>query len=117
MKRKIDETLRAWKQRSQGTSALLMDGARRVGKSYTAETFARSEYSSHLLIDFSYPRPGTLDCFNEDVHDLDLFFAKLSALYGVRLFRRKSLVIFDEVQLFPRARQLIKQLVADGRYD
>lgn len=117
MRRKIYEKLEQWKNRSQGSTALMIEGARRVGKSYIAESFAHNEYKSYILIDFSFPRPGTLACFEEDIYDLDLFFAKLSALYGKQLFRRESLIIFDEVQLFPRARQLIKQLVADGRYD
>jgi predicted AAA+ superfamily ATPase len=69
------------------------------------------------MIDFSYPRPGTLACFKEDSYDLDLFFVKLSAIYGRQLYKRESLIIFDEVQLYPPARQLIKHLVADGRYD
>ena len=117
MKRKIYGRLQQWKEQSQGASALLIDGARRVGKSYIAEAFAKNEYKSYLLIDFSYPRPGTLACFKEDAYDLDLFFAKLSAIYGRQLYKRETLVIFDEVQLHPPARQLIKQLVADGRYD
>ena len=117
MQRKIYEQIKQWKNRSQGTSALLIEGARRVGKSYIAEIFAQNEYKSYILIDFSLPRPGTLACFEEDSYDLDIFFAKLSAIYGKQLFRRESLIIFDEVQLYPRARQLIKHLIADGRYD
>ena len=117
MRRKIYEKLKKWKETSQGTTALLIEGARRVGKSYIAEEFARHEYKSYLLIDFSLPRPGTLKCFEEDNYDFDIFFAKLSAIYGKQLFRRESLIIFDEVQLYPKARQLIKHLVADGRYD
>ena len=117
MQRKIYEQIKQWKNRSQGTSALLIEGARRVGKSYIAENFAQNEYKSYILIDFSLPRPGTLACFEEDSYDLDIFFAKLSAIYGKQLFRRESLIIFDEVQLYPRARQLIKHLIADGRYD
>lgn len=117
MERKILQNFREWKERSAGKTALLVDGARRVGKSYAVEEFARSAYKSHLTIDFSYPRPGTLEAFRDDSYDLDLFFAKLSALYGVQLHRRESLIVFDEVQLFPQARQLVKHLVADGRYD
>lgn len=117
MRRKIYEKIKQWKDRSQGSSALLIEGARRVGKSYITEAFAQNEYKSYILIDFSLPRPGTTACFEEDSYDLDLFFAKLSAIYGKQLFRRESLIIFDEVQLYPRARQLIKHLVADGRYD
>lgn len=117
VERKIYGRLQQWKAESQGSSALLIDGARRVGKSYIAEAFARQEYRSYIMIDFSYPRPGTLACFKEDSYDLDLFFAKLSAIYGRQLYKRESLIIFDEVQLYPPARQLIKHLVADGRYD
>lgn len=117
MERKIIQKFNEWKSRSNGKTALLIDGARRIGKSYAVEEFAKAEYKSYLLIDFSYPRPGTLKCFQEDCHDLDMFFAKLSAIYGVQLFRRESVVIFDEVQLYPPARQLIKHLVKDGRYD
>ena len=95
----------------------MIDGARRVGKSYIAEEFAKNEYRSYILIDFAYPRPGVLQCFREDTYDLSLFFSKLSAIYSTPLYQRESLIIFDEVQLFPQARQLIKQLVADGRYD
>ena len=117
MKRKIYDKLVEWKNRSQGTTAILIDGARRVGKSYVAEEFAKRAYRSYLLIDFAYPRPGVLDCFREEAYDLSMFFSKLSAIYGTVLYPRESLVIFDEVQLFPSARQLIKQLVKDGRYD
>ena len=117
MKRKIYQRMLAWKQRSQGSSALMLDGARRVGKSFTAAEFGRQEYKNCLLIDFSYPKPGTIQCFREDAYDLDLFFAKLSAIYRTPLPKRETLIIFDEVQLFPPARQLIKHLVADGRYD
>lgn len=117
MKRKIYEQMKLWKEHSKGTTALLIDGARRVGKSFIAQEFARQEYSSHIIIDFSSPRAGTVECFRDDVYDLDLFFAKLSALYGQILHRRESLIVFDEVQLYPQARQLIKHLVADGRYD
>ena len=117
MKRKFYDVLTQWKKRSKGTTALMIDGARRVGKSYIAEEFAKNEYRSYILIDFAYPRPGVLQCFREDAYDLSLFFSKLSAIYSTPLYQRESLIIFDEVQLFPQARQLIKQLVADGRYD
>ena len=117
MKRKIYEKLKIWKENSKGKTALLIDGARRVGKSYIAEQFAKTEYKSYILIDFSYPKPGTIECFREDAYDLDMFFAKLSAIYNQHLYIRESLIIFDEVQLYPMARQLIKHLVADGRYD
>ena len=117
MERKIYKKLKEWKERSKGTSALLIDGARRVGKSYIAQEFAKNEYKSFILIDFSYPNPEVIKCFEEDYYDLDAFFTKLSLIFRVALHKRESLVIFDEIQLYPRARQLIKHFVADGRYD
>ena len=117
MERKIYKKLKEWKERSKGTSALLIDGARRVGKSYIAQEFAKNEYKSIILIDFSYPNPEVIKCFEEDYYDLDAFFTKLSLIFRVALHKRESLVIFDEIQLYPRARQLIKHFVADGRYD
>jgi predicted AAA+ superfamily ATPase len=106
-----------WKRESNGTSALLIDGARRVGKSFLAEQFAKNEYRSYILIDFGNAPRDILDLFENDSADLDLFFAKLSAFYATVLYKRESLIVFDEVQQYPRARQLIKYLVADGRYD
>ena len=107
----------SWKEKSQGETALLIDGARRVGKSYIVEHFAEQEYKSHIIIDFGKAPQDILDLFIYDSSDLDLFFAKLSAFYATILYKRQSLIVFDEVQQFPRARQLIKYLVADGRYD
>ena len=117
LKRKIYNELLAWKQKSNGQTALLIDGARRVGKSYIAELFARQEYKSHIIIDFGNAPQDILDLFVYESTDLDLFFAKLGAFYSTVLHKRESLIVFDEVQQFPRARQLIKYLVADGRYD
>lgn len=117
LKRKIYDELLAWKQRSHGETALLIDGARRVGKSYIVGLFARQEYKSHILIDFGNAPQDILDLFIHESTDLDLFFAKLSAFYATVLYKRESLIVFDEVQQFPRARQLVKYLVADGRYD
>ncbi len=117
MKRKIYQKLLDWKVKSQGSTALLLDGARRVGKSYIAETFGRTEYKSFLLVDFGRAAQEVRDLFLHDSADFELFFAKLSAYYGTRLYLRESLIIFDEVQQFPFARQLIKYLVLDGRYD
>ncbi len=117
LKRKVYDALLEWKQKSNGKTALLIDGARRVGKSFIAELFAKQEYKSHILIDFGNAPRDILDLFENDSADLDLFFAKLSAFYGIILHKRESLIVFDEVQQFPRARQLIKYLVADGRYD
>lgn len=116
-RRKIYNGLVEWKQTSKGSTALLIDGARRVGKSYIVEEFAKREYQSYILIDFGNAPQGILDLFIHDSSDLDLFFAKLSAFYGTKLYKRQSLIVFDEVQQFPKARQLIKYLVSDGRYD
>lgn len=117
LRRKIYDELVAWKTNSNGTTALMIDGARRVGKSFIAEEFAKAEYRSYILIDFGKAPKDILDLFINDSHDLDLFFAKLSAFYSTVLYKRESLIIFDEVQQYPRARQLIKYLVADGRFD
>lgn len=117
LKRKIYDELLEWKQKSNGKTAVMIDGARRVGKSFIVEKFAREEYKSHVIIDFGNAPQGVLDIFENDSADLDMFFAKLASLYSTRLYKRKSLIVFDEIQQFPKARQLIKYLVADGRYD
>lgn len=116
MKRKIYQEMLEWKKRSNGRTALMLDGARRVGKSYIAEEFARNEYSKYLLIDFSKASAKVKHCFNEYLDDLDTFFMLLESACHVELEKGKSVVIFDEVQRFPRAREAIKHLVADGRY-
>ena len=117
LKRKIYEDLVSWKNRSKGATAMMIDGARRVGKSYIAEKFAKAEYRSYILIDCGQAPTDVLDLFVNDSADLDLFFAKLAAFYSTPLHKRESLIVFDEVQQYPRARQLIKYLVADGRFD
>ena len=117
LKRKIYDELVAWKNNSKGTTAMMIDGARRVGKSYIAEEFAKAEYKSYIIIDFGQAPTDVLELFVNDSYDLDLFFAKLAAFYSTPLHKRESLIIFDEVQLYPVARQAIKHLVADGRYD
>ncbi len=117
LKRKIYDELVAWKKRSNGSTALMIDGARRVGKSFIAQAFAKAEYRSHILIDFGRAGKDVLDLFENESADLDLFFAKLAAYYSTTLHRRESLIIFDEVQQYPRARQMIKYLVEDGRFD
>ena len=117
LKRKIYDELVAWKKSSNGATAMMIDGARRVGKSYIAERFAKAEYKSYILIDFGNAAKDVLDLFIYDSSDLDLFFAKLAAFYSTVLHKRESLIIFDEVQQYPRARQLIKYLIADGRFD
>ena len=115
--RKAYDRLRKWKERSKGSTALLLEGARRVGKSTLAEEFARTEYASYLLIDFSVVSAEVEALFLDHRGDVDSFFMYLLAYYGISLPRRDSLIIFDEVQRFPAARGFLKQLVADGRYD
>lgn len=117
MKRKIYDEIAKWKADSAGKTALLIDGARRVGKSYIAEEFAKAAYKSYILIDFNRVSDEVKDLFVHYLNDLDSFFMYLSSYYNVKLHERDSLIIFDEVQLFPRARAAIKYLVADGRYD
>ena len=117
MKRKIEEKLLKWKKESNGKTALLIDGARRVGKSYIVEEFAKQHYKSYILIDFNQVGSEITDLFDMNLRDLDSLFMYLSAAFNVKLYKRESLIIFDEVQLYPRARAAIKYLVADGRYD
>ena len=117
MKRKIYDTLVQWKKEDAGRTALLIDGARRVGKSFIVEEFAKAEYRSYILVDFNRASEEITDLFLHYLNDLDTFFLYLSNFYNVKLYPRESLIIFDEVQLFPRARAALKYLVADGRYD
>ena len=114
-KRKAYDKLVQWKTDYAQNYAVLIEGARRVGKSTIAEQFARNEYRSYILIDFSKASNEIKSCF-DDINDLDMFFLRLQALTGVNLYKEESVVIFDEVQLFPKARQAIKHLVKDGRY-
>ena len=116
-KRKIYDEILSWKKNSRGRTALLIEGARRVGKSTITEEFGRNEYRSYLLIDFSMANARLKNIFNNHLTDIDEFFLLLQAQTNTRLYRRDSLVIFDEIQKFPRAREAIKALVADGRYD
>lgn len=116
MKRKIYDSMQKWKEEN-GRTALLIDGARRVGKSYIAQEFAKKEYKSYILIDFNRAPAEITDLFVHYLNDLTMFFLYLSNFYGVKLYERESLIIFDEVQLFPKARAAIKYLVEDGRYD
>ena len=116
MERKIYQRLKQWKEEG-GRTALLIDGARRVGKTHIALEFAKREYKTFLFIDFNRAGSAVKTLFNEGLEDLETFFATLSALYNVRLHKRESLVVFDEVQLFPRARAAIKYLVEDRRFD
>jgi len=117
MKRKLTAALVDWKQTSRGRKALLVEGARRVGKSYLVNDFAQSNYSSVISIDFSTADATIQDLFWHYLDRLDAFFTLISNYYQTPLFQRQTLFIFDEVQHFPRAREAIKHLVADGRYD
>ena len=117
MKRKIYNDLLRWKNERHGKVAVMIDGARRIGKSYIAEEFARNEYRSYILVDFNNANKQLLEIFDYYLENPDTFFMQLSAFFNVPLYNRESLIIFDEVQLYPRARAAIKYLVADGRYD
>ena len=114
-KRKAYNKLLDWKKLYSDKYAVLLEGARRVGKSTISESFAKNEYKSYILIDFSKVTDNILDCF-EDIGNLNIFFLRLQAETGITLYEHDSLIIFDEVQLFPKARQAIKHLVSDGRY-
>lgn len=113
--RKVYDKLLEWKKLYSDRYAVLLEGARRVGKSTIAESFAKNEYKSYILIDFSKTTNKILECF-DDIGNLNIFFLRLQAETGTTLYEHDSLIIFDEVQLFPKARQAIKHLVADGRY-
>lgn len=113
--RKAYQKLLEWKEKYADKYAVMLEGARRVGKSTIAENFAKNEYKSHILIDFSKSSANILECF-DDIGNPDVFFLRLQAETGTTLYEHESLIIFDEVQLFPKARQAIKHLVADGRY-
>lgn len=116
-KRKIYSKLLDWKTSTCGTKALLIEGARRIGKSTIAEEFAKNEYKSYILIDFNNASDTVKSAFYSYMNDLDTLFLILSSEYGVKLHRRESLIIFDEIQKFPKAREAVKYFVADGRYD
>ena len=116
-KRKFYKKLMAWKTEGRGSTAALIEGARRIGKSTLCEEFARNEYKSFILIDFALASKKVKDLFYTHLDDLDTFFMLLQTTFSVALHERESVIIFDEVQRFPRAREAIKYLVADGRYD
>ncbi len=116
MKRKIYNKLLDWKNKRNGATAVLIEGARRIGKSYIVEEFARNEYDSYLLIDFNKADKVVWSWFDTLMEDLDTLLMNLQILYGTRLTPGKSVIVFDEVQLCPRARAAIKYLVADGRF-
>ena len=115
-KRKAYTKLLEWKEKYAEKYAVLLEGARRVGKSTIAKQFAQNEYKSFILIDFSKTTDNVRDCF-KDIGNLNMFFLRLQAETGITLYEHESLIIFDEIQLFPKARQAIKHLVADGRYN
>lgn len=114
-RRKIYNEILEWKEKRSDKYALLIKGARRVGKSTIAEKFAKKEFKSYILIDFAHTSKEIIELF-DDTYNLDFFFLQLQQLTGVRLYAKESVIIFDEVQLLPKARQAIKYLVADGRY-
>ena len=115
-KRKATEKLRMWKEKYSGKYAVLLEGARRVGKSTIAESFAKENYKSYILIDFSNVTEEVLRIF-DDISNLDVFFLQLQSVTSTKLYERESVIIFDEIQLAPKVRQAIKHLVKDGRYD
>ena len=117
MRRKIYNKLLEWKQESNGEYALLIDGARRVGKSYIVRQFAEKEYRSYVILDFNLVSKSIKDLFENDLDNLDRFFTYLSNYTGKTLYTRDTLIVFDEVQQYPKARAAIKYLVKDGRYD
>lgn len=117
MKRKIYDEILTWKNESKGSTALLIEGAKSVGKSYIVEQFAKENYKSYILIDFSKVSKSITDLFDNYLDNLDYLFTYLSEYYGVKLYERESLLIFDEIQFCLRARGAIKHLVADKRYD
>lgn len=116
-KRKVYNKLLEWKEMSGGTSAVLLEGARRIGKSTIVEEFAKQEYDDYMILDFAKESKDIKNNFIENMDDLDTFFRNLFLLKGRSLKGKKCVLIFDEVQLFPLARQAIKYLVADGRYE
>lgn len=114
-KRKIYHEILEWKQNRSDKYALLIKGARRVGKSTIVEEFAKNEFKSYIIIDFAHTSREIIELF-DDIYNLDFFFLQLQQFTGTRLYENESVIIFDEVQLMPKARQAIKYLVADGRY-
>ena len=115
-KRKVYDELLKWKKDNNGATAVLLEGARRVGKSTIALEFAKNEYKSFILIDFAKTDKDIISLF-DDINKLDFFFLKLQTLFDKQLYTRNSVIVFDEVQLCPKARQAIKYLVNDGRFD
>ena len=117
MKRKIYRELQEWKSTSNGSSALLIEGARRIGKSYIVEEFAKNEYDSYIMINFRIASRDVKSWFDIYLEDIDKLLANIQLHYDKRLTPRRSIIVFDEIQDCPRAREAIKYLVADGRFD
>ncbi len=115
--RKIYDKISEWKEKYDGKYALPIEGARRVGKTTVVKQFAENEYRSYIIIDFSKVDKNVNDLFTDHAGNLDRFFLYLQQIYRTIIHERESVIVFDEVQLFPPARQMIKHLVADGRYD
>lgn len=117
MRRKIYQELLKWKNEKHGKTALLLEGARRIGKSYIVEAFGKNEYKSYILVDFNDMDEELLNIFEHYLSNREEFFLRLSLYFGVKLYPRESLIIFDEVQQYPKARAALKYLVQDGRFD
>ncbi|MBP5470925.1 MAG: AAA family ATPase, partial [Candidatus Riflebacteria bacterium] len=117
LERKIYSEMLKWKTSSNGKTALVIEGARRVGKSTTVKYFAQNEYEDYLVLDFAIESKDVKKLFIDDLHNLNVFFRNLLLLKNKSLPIKKSVIIFDEIELFPQARQAIKYLVQDGRYD
>ena len=116
-RRKVYDKLCKWKELSAGSSAVMLEGARRIGKSTIVEEFAKNEYDDYMILDFARENDDIKNNFKENIGNMDSFFRNLFLLKGRSLSGNRCVIIFDEVQLFPLARQAIKYLVADGRYD
>lgn len=117
LRRKAMKQLENWRKSSRGSTAILLEGARRVGKSTLVKTFGKEQYESYILVDFSELPTQVRSIFEDESDELDTFFMMLSTYYRTKLYNRSSLIIFDEVQRYPKAREMVKRLVADGRYD
>lgn len=117
IRRKNYQKLLEWKKTLAPNKALLIEGARRIGKSTLAEEFGKNEYKSYILIDFNKASRKIKDNFDDNLNNLDVFFQNISLEYNTPLYKRESLIVFDEIQKFPKAREAVKYLVADGRYD
>lgn len=117
LRRKIYQKLLKWKKEYAGKKAVLIEGARRIGKSTVCEEFGKNEYKSYLIIDFAICPDEVKEYFDKYMNDLDTFFMLLATTSGKKFYPRETLIVFDEVQMFPKAREAVKYLVADGRYD